>query len=155
MLEPKIQRIYRPLVDSAWRAECARTGQDPADKIDREKWYRDQLVVGSGLGIFSTKQIKHDDCEAIDALLLHFATLANDTAMIKWVTESPERRARWRLAATMRNAGVSDAYVSGILRNMGYADRTIADLPADIILKVNTAVYLHWRRHRQPEEAVA
>ena len=150
MLTKKQNAIYRPLVKRAWRVFCDRTGKDTNDRGARESWYRRELV-SSLLGIYTTKQVQTG--AEFDAICLHFATLAGDPEAIDYWTRADERRALWRLKQTMRNAGVDWPYVHGITRNMGYS-KPIDDLPAALILKINTAVYLYWKRQAKRNAAV-
>lgn len=151
MLNGQQNGIYRPLVKAAWLKYCADGGRDPADKSLRETWYRKQLL--DACGYWTTKQIA--TAEEFDKVLAHFAILAGDRKMVAWVAESQERRAHWRLRQTMHNAGVDWPYVEGIQRKMGYADKALEDLPAEIVLKINTAVYLHWRRQQKKAAVTA
>lgn len=145
MLNGKQQSIFRPLVDRAWLAYCSRR---PAGNVnsreDRAAWYRKVLV--QELGVYSTKEIQPDDQDRFDTLCLVFATISGDQAQIDYWSRAPERRAMWRLESTMRNARVDWAYVRGIARNMNLGDRPIEDLPAELILKLNTAVFKYLKR---------
>ena len=156
MLNGKQQSLYRPLVDSAWLAYGARNPGSSANcKAGYEKWYRETLV--KNLGIYTTKEIK--DEAQFDALCLVFATLGGDQTQIDYWSRAAERRALWRLQQTMKNAGVNWAYVQGIARNMnfiqGESANWIDDLPAELILKLNTAVFVHMKRKDKAAKAVA
>lgn len=139
MLTRRQNGIYRPLVKAAFAIYCRKGGTDKFDP-----WYRKELV--NALGIYTTKEVK--DQAQLDELCIHFATLSGDRKEIDYWTRAQERRALWRLQATMRNAGVDWPYVNGIAHKMGY-DRDIATLPAELILKINTALYLHWKRKQK------
>jgi hypothetical protein len=152
MLTGKQQKIFQPIKIAAWQAYCRRApGENVLDRAAMDRWYRKALVTG--LGIFSTKQIAAKDGGAFDRLCLHFSTLAGDQKQIDYWSRAEERRALWRLKMTMRNAGVDWAYVRGIARNMGFGAREIEDLPAELILKLNTAVFLYIRRRGRSDNA--
>jgi len=138
MLTRKQNGIYRPLVKRAYRAYC-----DKGGCLSYEEWYRRQLIE-SELGICTTKQIK--EAHEFDILCLHFAVLLNDQTEIDYWSRAVERRALWMLKETMKKADVGWPYVKGIARNMNFGDREIRDMPAKLILKLNSAVYLHMKR---------
>lgn len=128
--------IYRPLVKTAYRVYLEKGGT-----LKFDPWYRHELVTAAG--IYTTKQIQ--GAEDFDALCLHFATLTNDQEQIDYWSRAPERRALWRLDQTMAKAGVGWAYVEAIAQKR--FDRPIAELPAELILKINVMIYKHWKRH--------
>jgi hypothetical protein len=148
MLTGREQGIYRPLVDQAWRVHCARTGRDPASQAGREEWYRVQ--VQKAVGFYTTKQVKMP--QEFDRLCLHFATVAGDEKAIGYWSAAAERREMHRLQMTMRTMGVDRAYVHGIARQMGFPDKGLESLPAELIHKLNTALFLQSKR--QEREAV-
>lgn len=80
---------YRPLVARAWLAECERSGFSPNDKAAREDWYRAELL-SSEIHVTSTKQC--NQTSDFDKLMLHFAILVNDDALIERFTRGGERR---------------------------------------------------------------
>jgi hypothetical protein len=148
MFTPRQQKHYRPLVDKAWAVVCRRGGvvDTPAG---RDHWYRQEIK--SVLGIDSTA--KADPVLDFDRVMLHFATLAQDDYWIRRCAAGEETRALHQLQRTVDNAArdgveISDVYVAGIQRNMGFGDRGLKELPAATILKINTACFLHWKRHR-------
>ncbi len=151
MLSRKQNAIYRPVVKAAWLKYCSDNGRDPKDKGLYETWYRKELLTACSY--WTTKQITN--AEELDAALSHFAVLANDDAMIKHVAASQERRAIWWLKQTIRNAGVSQAYVDGIQRNMGYGDGPVEDLPAENIRKITQAIFIYWKRQLKKEAATS
>ncbi len=151
MLTGKQQAIYRPLVDRAWSAFCKRDIMGYV--MGRDAWYRKVLV--QELGIYSTKEIPGNDGQKFDALCLVFATITGDQKEIEYWSSAAERRALWMLRQTMQNAGVDEPYVRGIARNMGMGDRPIQDLPAELILKINTAVFIYMKRRQKHQRPAA
>lgn len=145
-LSPQQNAKYRPVVKEAWLRHAVRNDVDRKDKGAYEKWYRNQLVHESGLGIYSTKEINTAD--EFGKVLLHFAVLANDQHWIDRLSSDEERRALWLLDKSMANAEVGWPYVEGIARKMGF-DTNIQELPAEHILKINTAVYLYYKRKQK------
>ena len=144
MLTDRQWKVFRPILSAAWRTYCARTGTVESDRIAKDKWYRQALA--SSVGIFSTKQVAPKDQGMFDKLCLCFATLSGDDKQINYWSRAAERRAMWRLEQTMKKAAVSLQYVEGIARNMNFIFLYLEDLPAEHILKINTAVYKHWKR---------
>jgi hypothetical protein len=147
MMTRRQNKIYRPLVKRAWLRYCLENDLDETDRPTHETWYRKQLL--DAVRVWTTKQLKTE--AEHDAVLLHFAILAGDQAMINRVSGSEERRALWRLRSTAKKAGVTDAYIAGIQRKMGYDGRALEHLPAEIVLKINTAVYLYMLRQQRKE----
>lgn len=161
MLDGKQNRIYRPLVDAAWRVHCGRTaGADLTDKIAKDRWYRKALLDAAG--IHTTKEIRQNDTTSFEALCLHFAVIACDAEQIAYWSTAEERRALWGLEQNMKRAGLDWAYVKGIAKAMHLLDANmmeIKDLPAEHIRKLSVALFLYIKRGarghaRRAEEAV-
>lgn len=145
MLNGKQQSIFQPLKEAAWLAYCGRNPLvDPKHKGSMTDWYR--KVLTQELGVWTTKELSEHDQDKFDALCLVFATIAGNQKEIEYWSSAAERRALWRLKQTMKNAGVDLAYVRGIMRNMNMGDKAIEDLPAELILKINTAVFIYMKR---------
>jgi hypothetical protein len=152
MLTGKQQSIFQPLKESAWLAYCERNPLcDAKHAASQNDWYRKVLVTE--LGVFTTKEIPGNDQVKFDALCLVFATIGGDQAQIEYWASAAERRALWLLKKTMENAGVDSAYVRGIARNMHMGDRPLEDLPAELILKLNTAVFIYMKRKQKKSES--
>jgi hypothetical protein len=151
MLNGKQNAKYRPLVNQAWAAHCARNMVCIEDRPARDAWYRKALL--REFGVDTTKEIRSDE-KTFERLCLYFATLAGDQEQIQYWACADERRALWRLQQTMKNAGVDTAYVRGIARNMNMGDRPIEDLPAELILKLNTAVFIYMKRTQKKSSSV-
>lgn len=157
MLSGKLHAIFNPIKKAAWLMHCNRTKAAADDRIAQDAWYRKELV--RGVGVYSTKQIVSN--ADFDLLCLHFATLSDDQRQIAYWSRAEERRALYQLSRTMNNAGVNWRYVGGIARNMNMlpadadpadAQRLISELPASLILKINAAVYLYWKRSGRLEQ---
>ncbi|MBN1671179.1 MAG: hypothetical protein JXR37_09115 [Kiritimatiellae bacterium] len=145
MLTRRQNGIYRPLVKKAWFAHCEDTGEPPNNKSAHDAWYRQQLM--DACGFYTTKQCNsaHD----FEYIMAHFERLAG--AGTYWqdrASVGEERRALWRLQQTMRNANVTWPYVEGVAKHMNLR-LPIKDLPAKLILKLNSALYLHWQRQQK------
>lgn len=153
MLTGKQNSIFRPLVEKAWSALCVRNSVSLSDEVAHKAWYRKVLVMQ--FGFYSTKQVPADNSVLFDELCLHFATLSGDEREIGYWSAAEERRAMWRLTHTMENAGVGWPYVLAIARNMGFDvsdDTKVHELPAEHILKLNTAVYLYMKRQEREQK---
>jgi hypothetical protein len=142
------------LKSAAWLNHCKASGLAPNNKVAEDAWYRKELI--DGLGIWSSKEVSPKDPDMFDRLCLRFATISGDAEQIAYWTAADERRAIWRLEATMKNAKVGEGYVVGIARNMGFLRdncgfESIKDLPAEQILKINTAVFIYMKRHQKQE----
>jgi len=148
-----IQGIYRGLVDKAWRAHCETENANAADKAEKERWYRKELL--RTLNVYTTKQVFAVEDE--DTLCLHFATLANDQREIHYWSRAEERRAIWVLRKTMNAAGVNLNYVRQMAIRMGFLTEkeTLEDLPAELILKINAALDMHAHRRTRKEASYA
>ena len=151
MLTPSKQGIFRPLKAAAWRAHCARSNIVLVhDKIAEDRWYRQTLVTQCG--IYTTKEIAGNDASAFDALCLCFATIAGDETQIEYWARATERRALWQLKQNMSKANVTREYIESIAVRMGFiqegGNMAIEDLPAELILKINTALFMHNRRRQ-------
>jgi len=146
VLDRRQQGVYRPLVAQAWQVFCRRNAGTVSDKVAKDAWYRKELV--NELGVYTTKQIGSP--EEFDSLMLHFATIADNEYWIDRASRGAEGRALWLLKKTMGNAGVDWPYVYGIARNMGY-DKVVEELPAEAVLKINTAVYIYMKRQQKKE----
>ena len=152
MLSPRQNQRYRPLVAKAWLAVCERSGQNPADKGARENWYRKELL--GAVGFYTTKGIQTD--QEFDRICLHFATVSGDKDDIAYWSSADERRALWRLEQNMKRAGLDWPYVRGIARAMHLLDANhldVADLPAEHIRKLSTAVFLYIKRKERAKSS--
>jgi hypothetical protein len=155
MFTGRQQAEFRPLVKRAWAEVCRRSGWVDTPS-GRETWYRAE--VKSILGVDSTRSA--DPVRDFDRLMLSFATLANDTELIGYYSAADERRALHQLQNTINNAAragveISEPYLSGIARRMGFGDRPLTELPAVQILKINTACFIHWKRREKELQAAA
>ena len=146
MLTPRQQAIYRPLVQRAWLAHCARTGQNPEADAPHESWYRAQLM--DAMGIYSTKEAS--PTRDFDRLLGHFGGIAGETDLVLRSAEGDERRLRYLIAREIQRGAVPEAYVLGIARNMGYPAKALSELPADHLWRIWNALLRHNRRHAAP-----
>ena len=151
---PAQQAIYRPLVERAWRADCARTGCSPEADGARETWYRRQL--NEVCGVFTTREL--NGAEDLDRLLIHFAGIAGDEAMLIHATRSHERRVLYVIRqkigdlARLEGREVTWDYVRAIYAQMNrhhLLPERISDCPADLLRKVIQALDKHVRRVRR------
>jgi hypothetical protein len=114
------QKVYRPLVDAAWRQRCreTRTIGNLADAVAKDVWYRNQLL--DECGIYTTKQA--DRVKDFDKLIVHFEALSHSG--IYWslrVIHNDVRVARKLLNDHIREFDVDVDYVRGIARKAGYS----------------------------------
>lgn len=142
MFRPSQQAKYRPLVKRAWAAHCAKTGCNPAADGAYETWYRRQLL--DACGIYTTKQanITRD----FEAIMGHFGRIAGDAYWIARAAQGDEIRLRHLIAQEQSRGQISDAYIAGIIRNMGLRQR-LEDMPAAHLWKIYNALIRHNRRH--------
>jgi hypothetical protein len=93
-----------------------------------------------------------DHVEGYDRLMLHFAVLALDFALIERFTAAAERRLRWVLDGLCRDleflqsSAVDHEYVEGIYRQAGMQPREFADAPAPRLWEVVQILDTHIRR---------
>ncbi len=154
MLSPRQQAKYRPLVERAWQAECLRAGQSPDVDSARETWYRRQLL--DACGIYTTKQA--NPVTDYDQLMLHFAIGAGDAGLIDYFSRAAERRHLHNIRLAIARGVVTDSYVIGIARNMGFIPASainhepstiLNELPADHLWRIWNALIRHNKRHAQ------
>lgn len=150
MLTPRQQCKYRPLVERAWQAECLRAGENPEVDSARESWYRRQLL--DACGIYTTKQA--DPVKDYDGLMLHFAIIAGDAGLIDYFSKASERRHLHNIRSSIESGAVTEAYVQGIARHMGYRP-DLESLPADHLWRIWNALIRHNKRHAQEQRALA
>jgi len=144
MLSPRQQSKYRPLVEKAWQMECLRTGQKPGLDGSHETWYRRQLL--DACGIYTTKQA--DTVADYDKLMLHFAVIAGDQELIAYFSSASERRHLHNIRRSIEQGVVTEEYVQGIARNMGFREDLDA-LPADHLWRIWNALIRHNKRHEK------
>ncbi|MCX6994166.1 MAG: hypothetical protein NT011_13630 [Kiritimatiellaeota bacterium] len=152
---PGQQGKYRPLVARAWQAHCLRTGQNPDVDSAHETWYRKQLM--DACGIYTTKQA--NQTTDFDGLMAHFAAIAGDEGWTLRTAEGDERRLRYLIRREMERGGLTEQYVQGIARNMGFLPQSgvapgaktdaafFDDLPADHLRRIWIALVRHNKRH--------
>jgi len=145
MLSPRQQAKYRPLVARAWQAHCLRAGQNPSADSDQETWYRRQLL--DACGIYTSKQA--DPVNDYDKLMLHFAVIAGDRRAIAYFSSAAERRVLHNINREIERGAVTESYVLGIARNMGFKD-VLSEIPADHLWRIWIALVRHNFRHNKP-----
>lgn len=76
------QRVYRPLVESAWAAYCRHEAPTELaaqhlreDRFARDKWYRSE--IHACLGIWTTKQVR--GLSSFRRLMAHFEALVGES----------------------------------------------------------------------------
>ncbi|MDD5679557.1 MAG: hypothetical protein PHW60_16430 [Kiritimatiellae bacterium] len=138
---PGQQGKYRPLVARAWQAHCLRTNQNPDVDSAHETWYRLQL---NECGFRTT--IQANQIEDYDTIMLHFATLAGDLQAVEYFSNASERRHRYLINREIEIGHVTEAYVQGIARNMGFRDN-LDECPADHLHRIWIALVRHNKRH--------
>lgn len=144
MLSGKQQKIFQRIKLAAWLEICRRDPMlDAEDKIALDKWYRNELL--KGIGTWSTKQIAQNDHTLFDKLCLHFARLSNDAAEIAYWSAAEERKLLWRIRQLMLNLRLSEAYLLGILKRMGFS-QDVEELPAEHLRKVLSALTYQSKR---------
>ena len=146
MLTRPQQSKYRPLVQRAWRAHCEQTGCSPVADGAYETWYREQLL--EACGVYTSKQAS--PTKDFDALMAHFAQIAGDDYWITRTAQGDEIRLRHLIALEQSNGQITDAYIAGIIRNMGL-HQSMDDMPAAHLWKIYNALVRHNRRHAGSE----
>ena len=136
------QAFYRPLVKSAWLARCARTGVSPDADGAYETWYRRQLLDVCGL--YTTKQASRT--KDYDKLMAHFGQLAGDPYWTARAAQGDEIRLLYLINQQAERGNISQAYIEGIIRNMGYT-QPLQEMPAEHLLKIYNALLRHNKRH--------
>lgn len=145
MFSPGQQGKYRPLVVRAWQAHCLRTGQNPEVDSAHETWYRRQLM--DACGIYTTKQA--NQTKDFDCLMAHFAAIAGDESWTRRTAEGDERRLRYLIRREIERGGVTEQYVQGIARNMGFREN-LDECPGDHLWRIWNALVRYNKRHAAP-----
>ena len=152
---------FFPVRDHAWLAECERVGADPADKVLKETWYRaqlDQLQYYDEAGQPSTKLC--DQVEDFDAVMGHFALLANDAYWIDRTARGAEIRMQYLIRnctaeiAALTGQDLTSAYAEGIAEHMHLAPDP-DDIPAEHLRRVFQSLDTHLRRLRRRHDQEA
>lgn len=148
MFSPRQQGIFRPLVHRAWVLHCERAALDPFNKIDRDSWYRGELLRVIGVG--STKDC--DQVKDFDTVLAHFAVMAEDEYWIAKLARAAEDRMVWLIRERLAELDKIEhhpngwEYVVSIYKHM-HLPADMGDCPAQLLWKVFQALDTHVRRH--------
>ena len=126
-MTPKQRTAFFKLVNDAW--SVSGTGRD------KEAWRKAEMAKAIP-GLTSTKAIRNSS--DFDALMLHFAILAQDADACQYYAAASERRYRHILRAVeadlafLRGEGFSEAYMVAIYHQTGAPSyNTIDDIPAE------------------------
>lgn len=139
---------FRRLVDSAWLAFALRHDVDHHDKAAKRQWYEGELFQCAH--VHSTTELCATPA-VFDAMLLHFAIIANDADEIARQSESAERRLRWQIERRLEEL----TYLQGRPITWDYAVTTystmkvsipLAEAPAAYLLSVHTKLDVYVRR---------
>ena len=144
-MTPKQRIAFFRLFNDAW------TVSGPGG--DKDAWRKAEMAVAVP-GLTSTKRV--DDPATFDALMLHFATLAQDADAIRYYAAAEERRYRHILRAVeadlafLRHEGFNDAYMLGIYHQAGAPHyNTIDDIPAERLRLIVQISDSHVRKLRR------
>lgn len=146
---------YRPLVARAWIAECHHSGQAPNDKAACDAWYRRQLHEAGNWD--STTEC--DKVKDFDAVMLHFAILANDEHWINKIAFADNQRLiyiieqRLQMIGHLEGTTLTWSYAQSIYRHMQLPAQ-IQDCPPQLLWKVLQALDTHYRRLLKTVEPV-
>ena len=133
-------KLYRPLVQRAWLAECEKSATDPKNKTAYEAWYRAELM-GSELHVKSTTQC--NNTSDFDALMLHFAIIVNDDALMGRYSSGSERRLKHVITEAMADLSwllkepFTWDYARAIYKQSKMLPKKMADAPAWQLYKCN------------------
>jgi hypothetical protein len=119
---------------------------------DKEAWRKAEMMEAAGIA--SVKLVKTQ--EDYDALMLHFAQLAQDERAVRHYAVASERRHRFILQAVeadlsfLRGRGCGDAYMEGIYRQAGFpACRKMDDIPVEHLRLLVQIADSHVRKLRR------
>lgn len=153
MITPAQRTKFFPLMAAAWSLHLDQTGQ-PDNHEQKEAWYREQISIacadaGLGEGIRSIKDV--DPVAGYDAVMLHFAILAEDHRAAGYFAVAAERRYRKiigdliKTIAKLENRHLDWSYARGIYDHMELP-LTIDECPVDMLQKVLQALDTQRRR---------
>lgn len=153
MITPAQRSKFFPLMHAAWSLHLDQTGQ-PDNHEQREAWYREEVAAacasaGLGEGIRSIKDV--DPVAGYDAVMLHFAILAEDHRAAAYFAVAVERRYRKIIKDLLKEIGeleyrhIDWAYARTICTHMNLP-LAIEDCPAQMLQKILQALDTHRRR---------
>lgn len=142
------QVTFRPIVRAAWLRNCLVWNHDHKDRKAERAWYEKELF--SATGVHSTTELDAS-ADTFHDLLLHFATLAQDRALICRLATENERRVRWLIQRCLAELSflecrsVEWSYAVATFNHMRLPLK-IDDTPRPYLEKVFMALDTHVRR---------
>lgn len=139
---------FRPVVRAAWLCHCLIWNLDHKDRKAERAWYEKELF--SATGVHSTTEL-HATPDNYHDLLLHFATLAQDHALISQLATEDERRMRWLIQRCLDELSflecrlVEWSYAVATFHQMKLP-LTLAETPLPYLEKVFMALDTHVRQ---------
>lgn len=145
------QRLkYFPLQHRAWHAHCDRVERlDEDDHKAEDAWRHAEQLAAVGKESVG----KMSPIDDFDAMMLHWAVIADDEDEIKYWTTAKERRMKRRVRIAMQQLAdleqtvVTWDYVRAIEYHMNIPT-DFDDCPAELLWKVFQALDTHVRRLR-------
>lgn len=130
MTSKQFNAAFRPLVDLAWRDQCAVTGVPPNNRTAKDRWYREQLVACCGI-----RTSKSATGQQQRSLLSFFGLLSKQASRPHIAGWSEAQNARfaelvstaWRAASIAGHTGDSDAWLDRLLESAGVYGRQSSD----------------------------
>jgi len=159
MLKPNQRPMFFTAVRAAWMEHIAQHGL--ADNLEQmDAWYRDEMAKvchAEGLGelegegrVDSIKKLDH--VAGFDAVMLHFAIIAQDDRQIAWFSSAVERRFRHIIKGFLKELSALEmrqvdwAYAAQILAPAGQLPPSLENCPVDMLRVVVQALSTHRRR---------
>ena len=139
---------YRPVVRNAWLRHCLTWDLDHKDKAAERAWYEQELFKAAG--VRSTKDLRVN-ADEFGRLLLHFASLAQDRALVGQLATEDERRVQWLIRRCLDELtflecrAVEWSYAVATFRHMKLP-LTIEETPLPYLHKVFNALDTQVRR---------
>jgi hypothetical protein len=134
------------LFGKAWRVYAAACGEHQDDHCAADVWRKSQLAE---CGFLSLKEV--DRTHGYDAVMLHFAMVANDDRAIAYFAPAVERRMRHLIGKALDKLGQLEGrsldwtYAQAILSHMNLPT-AIEDVPAEQLRLVLQVLDTHRRR---------
>lgn len=146
------QKHYRTMVRRAWERHASDSGIPYNNKVEKDRWYRSQLL--ECIGVDTTAGC--DQAQDFDAVMLHFSLLAADDWWIDRLSRGDETRMTFQIGRRLETLSCFAGkkcnweYARSIFEHM-HLPLTIDNCPALMLRKVLVALDTHIRRVKKKQ----
>lgn len=149
-MSPAQTALFWRVEKTAWERYAKGCGIRTSDTAEHDAWRHEQLSLATEGKIASTKDVRTQ--RQYEAVMVHFAALAGDDALVEKFTSGPEQRNAWlirqKLVLLSWQTGLDHTweYARGIFVQMRLPD-TLLDCPAELASNVQIALDTQFRRN--------